>query len=200
MRKVLLASILVVVALASCGVTYAYWTDSVSIDFTVSTGTLGGAIVSPLSSDPPGTVDEGVEVDVACTEVGSVSENRRSFPVLLTNGYTGYVSEVLFSFENTGTIPEKISSLAIDGVEFDESGAMFIDLDDDGLDDVLVTCDGLEVEQVFYVGDVQAATLTLSVIGPAELPELEGEVPGVSGSFVLTVDLMQWNVSLPSDE
>jgi len=196
LRLMMIVSVSLLAALALCGLGYAAWTDTVSVPITVSAGSLGGALVDPVSTDPEGHRDPGQDMDVACTEPGRVSDDRLSFPVTVTNAYAGYRAEVLFAFENTGTIPEKVSALSIDGVPVDGPVPVAIDLNADGVDDLAVACEGLFVGQVIKVGQQQPATLSLIMFGDGTADD-DPSAPAMTGTFTFTIDLIQWNVPLP---
>jgi hypothetical protein len=196
-RPVLIGSISLLAVFAWCGLGFAYWTDVASVTFTASSGTLGGALVHPVSTDPEGHRDPGQDLDVACTEPGRVSDDHLSFPVTISNAYAGYTAEVLFAFENTGTIPEKVSSLSVDSVPVCPDAPLEIDLDGDGIEDLGLTCEGLYVGQVIKVGEQQPATLSFTVYGDGT--GINDESPAVTGTFTFVIDLMQWNVPLPGE-
>jgi len=191
-----------VLPLAICGAGYAYFTDTVTIDGTMTAGTLSVEFDNVGSSDPTGTYDPGQtpEMDVACTEVSPVSEDGKSFTVTVTNGYPCYRSVVSFEIVNTGSIAAKIATITIS----DGQGNMAtITNDGDYADvdlgvsvnkDVRITVTGIGEDTIIAAGGSLSGALNMHVIEKSVETDLGYDADqNTNGSFSVTIVVTQFN-------
>lgn len=94
----LLLGLLVVAA------TYAYWSQTLSISGTVSTGYLQAKIVNVTTYDNEVTYDVG-------TITATIGANGTSATITISNAYPGYNATAVFTIKNTGSIPVKLSDV-----------------------------------------------------------------------------------------
>jgi len=166
MKKIGLLILALVLALGALGVGYASWTDTITINGSVSTGDVCLCITqtgahAPFTLDPCGTGhldpnglystcdplyfsdQEPAETkDVACTDVTWVDCN--TLGVTVTNGYPYYASGVDFTVCSCGSVPVKIWKVDISddyghtSTFYDNPAVVCLDLDDDGEGDMLL--------------------------------------------------------------
>jgi len=103
-KKLMIIPVLLVFALVITGFAYAHWEKIITIDGTVTTGSLHLEVISASSDDPPETIDIGKDKDVGCTIV-EIGQDKQSLIVTVTNAYPCYEAYVHFTVKNTGTIP-----------------------------------------------------------------------------------------------
>lgn len=132
MKKIGLISLALVLALASLGVGYAMWSDTVYIEQTVETGTVSIGF-SKISTDEPfgefedkdvGSIDGWLTGTIKGTVdyAGVPTDVYEKAEVLMENAYPCYQTAVFIDVANVGTIPVYISSMDISMVEVDGSG------------------------------------------------------------------------------
>lgn len=101
-RKVGLIVLAVVVALGALGVGYAAWSQTLTINGNVSTGTYD-VVFANLSATETDTLGVGnVTAD-------NLAGDGHSFDVTVTNGYPGYVGVAHFDVHNTSSVPAKVT-------------------------------------------------------------------------------------------
>jgi len=202
LKKLALLCLPLVLALALCGAGYAYFTDTVSIEGTVTAGTLEVEFDNLGSSDPGRTYDPGQtpEVDVASTIAGSISEDGKSFTVTVSNGYPCYSSIVSFDIVNTGTITSKIGSITITDGQ-DNSASISNDGDCADVDlgvtdnkDVRITITGIGEDTAIAVGGSVSGALNMHVIDKSVETDLGYDADqNANGSFTMTIVVTQFN-------
>jgi predicted ribosomally synthesized peptide with SipW-like signal peptide len=99
----LFASLLI--ALAVVGFTYAWWTETLTISGTISTGNLNVEFTDVTCKDNEGTLDVGT-----CS---ASATGKQKVTVTMGNAYPCYECDVDFMIHNTGTIPAKIMSIKL---------------------------------------------------------------------------------------
>jgi hypothetical protein len=127
MKKAVIITLVLVIALASLGTAYALWDKTLFIDGSVQTGDLNMQIVSITSDDPPGALDPWYPFlnndidpapyplkDVGVTEVWIDAEDDQMAWIWLQNGYPCYWVAVHFTAYNNGTIPVKLNDIILD--------------------------------------------------------------------------------------
>lgn len=119
MKKVRFMSLALLVVFAIMGFTFAAWQENISASATVQTGEIDAIYSSVTSNDPAGTMDPGLDKDVADTEV-TVAGDSKSFTCTIDNSYPGYTSTVTYIIENTGTVPITVSAPTITNNNADE--------------------------------------------------------------------------------
>ena len=146
MKKIGTLCLALVLALGTLGVGYAMWSETLTIDGTVYTGTVdvefsqysndegpdgyaGGDVYSGIF-DPkvPGTWDPSDQTwggDIELKNVGSTDcdlETANTLTVTVNNGYPCYFGSVLFDIHNVGTVPVKVLSFKL--IEVSEGGTV----------------------------------------------------------------------------
>lgn len=143
MKKITLVVLVVVLALGILGVGYAKWSDTVTINGTVNTGTVKIGITDANTTDPVGTLDPIVvpylenfpcpnwpfatteKKDVAstvsvnnapmiCRYGGSITrQGFESITETITNAYPFYAPTTNLVMHSCGTIPVKVEDFAL---------------------------------------------------------------------------------------
>ena len=99
--KIGIISLALVLALGTVGAAFAYWSDTLTITTTVSTGYLQLKLTNIVPSNS----------NITCIKTGGGPEyNFTEFTITVTYAYPGYVGRVTFDVTNTGTIPAIILS------------------------------------------------------------------------------------------
>jgi len=167
MKKIGLLSLALVLALGTLGVGYASWTDQITIDGSVSTGSVclcitESGVGAPFSADacgsghldanglgsdcgPPIVFGDGQPAelkDVACTDVTWVDCD--TLEVVVTNGYPYYAAAVDFELCNCGTVPVKLWKVTVSDDYgnsqdfYDDPAETCLDLNNDGEGDMIL--------------------------------------------------------------
>lgn len=116
--KITAVFMVTIIALTSCGISYAHWTDTREVGGTVQTGKFQHGFTACSSNDPPGTTDPGKDKDVACCSCElavpeSGSSDFEQVIVTIQNAYPCYECAVSVTVHNDGTVPSRIASLGI---------------------------------------------------------------------------------------
>jgi predicted ribosomally synthesized peptide with SipW-like signal peptide len=109
MKKMGFIILAVVLALGALGAGYAAWSQTLTINGSVSTGTYDVVFQNLGTSETDALAVGTVTADNLATD-------GHSFKVTIGNGYPGYVGVATFEVKNTGTVPAKISSITVNGV------------------------------------------------------------------------------------
>ena len=104
MKYVLVFAIFAIVALAIVGLSSAAWSVSGHVEGTVQIGTIDFGLRNPLVDYSP----PGHEV------TASVSQDGRVLIVVFEKATKHDTAEVVFTVHNTGTIPLRVSAIAVD--------------------------------------------------------------------------------------
>ena len=154
--KALIIPLLLTLILALIGITYAQWTETLTIEGTVYTAELDCEFYGTVSqSDPPGTNDwnniDGTitqtDKDVGCTttefEDTDGDGDYDKLEINFTNVYPYYYNQIGFFVHNNGDIPLKITKVVFkvdDKVvaEITSVGSVSLDLNGDGKSDVTI--------------------------------------------------------------
>lgn len=183
MKKIGLLALAAILALGAMGVGYAAWTQTLAINGTVSTGTFSVYFDNAWVDD---SEDWQGLPDVAQT-TASIGPDG-SLTVNITNGYPCYADRVGFHFVNGGSIPARITSIKLNGVEFTDERR--IDLNGNGNNDISVYLSLRSmVGQVIGAGDDTNAAFRAHVCST----EVEGNDAdqGITGSFTFTIETIQ---------
>ena len=201
--KIGMLFLVLTLVLASMGVGYAMWDETLNIGGTVETGEVDAIFTKAMSNDP-GAQDDPKEAggwtlddtltwtgarwdkDVASLEV--IGAGIQTLTVTLDNGYPGYYPSVGFTIDNQGTIPVKIESIQINGEDY--TCPVNLDFDEDGDVDVEVAVTHIGVGQQIDPGGEQLGDLDLYIFDKGAMEASQGIV---NGSFVVTIVTAQWN-------
>jgi predicted ribosomally synthesized peptide with SipW-like signal peptide len=157
MGKVGLLFLVLVLALASVGVAFAAWTDTITISGSVTTGELDWEFMGPiiqadtgpdqncfwrLEDGTWGTAPEGKDVGSTILTIGA---GNKTIGLTINNAYPYYGNHIALKLHGLGTIPLKFwklnfydsnGDLVFTAYEPDEY--VYLDLDEDGYNDVEV--------------------------------------------------------------
>ena len=157
----------VLIALAVVGFTYAWWTETLTISGTITTGELDveftGAYTSSCSEYMSCTVNfvDGGETDPTPGDLSKME-------VTVSNGYPCGWCNVTFTIHNCGTIPAKVTAINIPTVT--------------GLE---ISLEGISVGTQINPNQSVSPTLKIHVTGDA--------VEESSYTFTVTIEFGQWN-------
>jgi hypothetical protein len=218
MKKLGLLFLVLLLALGGTGAAFAHWSQTLTIDTTVETGTLI-CDATVTSNDPPGTLDPGSDPpkDTGTTTVTEVS--KELVEVLLTNAYPCYNPELTIEVANVGSIPfhiyvflhfkadgkyapvptwdtvpadaDWIPMLACDAFRMVPSQWYQLDLDNDCDCDVAVHLIDLDCQQV---------EPGLSALGGLQMHVLQTADQDDVYKFNVELVQMQWNMPAPLPE
>jgi len=126
MKKTKLLSLALVIAIALMGAGYAYWTDTLTINNTVSTGELNVEFIEqdfsiwpPQLKFPDTLITDGTETNYATATI--VQNSPKKTTVKVNNMYPGVWALYDAKFQNTGTIPAVIENVTINPIQTSES-------------------------------------------------------------------------------
>jgi len=200
LKKLGLLCMGLILSLALCGAGFAYFSDTVTIEGTITSGTLDVTFANVGSNDPAGTNDPGQDRDVGCTGVSPISEGSDSFTVTVTNGYPCYSSVVSFDIVNVGTIEAKIKSITIvDGegnitIIANAGDYADVDLGVTPNKDLRITVTGIGEDTAIPVGSSVSGALNIHVIEKSVEADLGYDADqNASGSFTVTIVVTQFN-------
>jgi len=210
MKRVGILALALVLALGVLGVGYAMWDETLAVEGIVHTGEVSAVWTEAFSNDdglvsnPAKDADDGgldprdywvangtprYDKDAAmCIVEGSGTQEMR---VTLANAYPSYHPTVIFSIDNTGTIPVKLQAMEYsvdDGTTWNSwNGTIKITVKLFGLKVVIsvLHCLGVHVGDQIEPGGSAQGQLAMHI-------EQESE-EGASGSFRVRFNLVQWN-------
>ena len=156
-----------VLSLGTVGIAFAFWSETLTISTTASTGYLQLELTNIVPSNS----------NITCEQTGGGPEyDFTEFTITVTDAYPGYVGRVTFDVENTGTIPARIC-VGTSQV-FPPSWALV------HIDDVLV----------FGTQPMMPGESYLDRYIEVEIPAPGDDCPeNASFSFTLTIEAVQWN-------
>jgi len=181
MAAVFIASIF---ALSGLGVAYAAWTDTITIDGTVTTGTLKWELEQPISHadfgldwncffDLNGGTWVQMDKDVGSTTVElEPGEHPHVMTLTFDNAYPYYANHISFAVHSYGSIPLRIwkVNFIVDGTTIETIYApdqyVYLDLDDDGEDDFEIWWGNSFGEQLHFC-DSRDISFKILVLQPA---------------------------------
>ncbi len=172
-----------VLILGSMGLVYGLWSETLTINGTVNTGSVDAAWVFVICSDI-----EGKQVGTTSGQIDP--QNNKLLHFTIGNGYPSYTGDCQVEFRNTGTIPVRVEE-----IKFTPG---------DGLTNCSVTqspttgsftakCDQLEVEFVdnlcvqLHPGDKVASSIRVHVE--------QGAGENSTYKFRVDIKLVQYNES-----
>ncbi len=164
MKKVGVVFLALLVGLGLAAATYAYWSESMTINGTVSTGVLDVKFVSSSASD---NEDDYDVASVACEII-----DAETAKITVENAYPGYVATCVFDVLNSGSIPAKIKSTTVTNPYTDAI-------------DVGYSWSGLDSNNVF------GPTATASIKVVTEV--LENAAENSTYTYTISIDVGQFN-------
>lgn len=218
MRKIVLISLALVLALGGLGVGYAAWTDEVTVSGSVTTGEVCLEWVQiGLGDDCPHGPDAGglwttgnlddnldylnwnpatpwvipsipVDKNVACTDYSIVGVGNDTLLVTIYNGYPLYYVDLQVHLHNCGTVPLKIQGFQITPVNFTMADAAWMPNNGGPVWVRITENTGVQLEPC----DVTAASLEIVIQQSAEQNAgLAGGPPAYQ--FLVTYTAVQWD-------
>ncbi len=163
MKKVGVVFLALLVGLGLAAATYAYWSDSLSISGTVSTGNLDVQFADSSASDNEDAYDVA---SVTCEIL-----DEKTAKITVDNAYPGYEATCSFDVENTGTIPAKIKDTSVNNPNTEIS--------------VDYSWSGLDANNVLAVG----GTATLDVVTTVT----EDAAEDSTYTYTISIDVGQFN-------
>ncbi len=115
-RKVSFLAVAAVIATALLGAAYTLWYENLTLNATVSTGTLDGKIICSITGDNDelagGAIIEGYPAPVPLKDIGEIvssapdpAGNNHAWLISVTNAYPGYAFDCEYTIRNTGSVP-----------------------------------------------------------------------------------------------
>ena len=173
------------IALSIAGFSYAHWCETLTLNGTITSGEVKGAIVTWYSNDPGETIDPNYTKHVATTTCWINETDPHYAYVTIENAYPSYEVKFTCDIKNTGTIPWLMQTPKVNGITLVDGVYVDVDLDGDGLPDAnFMYIDG-ENKQVEPGGFVEFS-LRIHIKQTA--------TPGTIYTFTITVDVCQWNL------
>ena len=198
MKKTRFLVLVLVVSIMLVGAGYAYWTETLTINNTVSTGKLdvkfAGDPDVTLKDDAWFLTDQIFGIDF--TAKVRDNTNGNIMDIIITNFYPGAIANVSFTVQNDGTVPvmiDKVNGIIPDGTKnFIENALWFGVNEYDAYNDIHTFIGNLPNNWnniVIYPGRSQTYTFTI------RMPEtITGDsFENSSGSFSLQLDYIQVN-------
>jgi hypothetical protein len=103
-RQLSIVALILVLAIASLGIAYGQWTQTLNITGTVNTGTMAVSFT-----------DLVIPTDSYATFVGSgISDDGHTLTINTRNLYPGYSGTFEFKVISTGSIPVRVPAMAFD--------------------------------------------------------------------------------------
>lgn len=99
-KRTTLLSAIAIGVVATMGLGFALWTETLNVDATVSTGELSAVFALPVATD-----DDGGQADGTCTAIA----DGNSLSVKLDNAYPGYSCDIATPIFNNGTVDAVIT-------------------------------------------------------------------------------------------
>ena len=193
-----IVAMLLVLALGALGVVYGLWSQTLTVQGVVSTGTLHARWTGAICSEffdwpwPPEGLGEVEGKDVGSTTAVVDPNDDTVLNVVIENGYPSYAVDCEVEFENDGSVPWIVRGIAI------EPGPNLTNCTFAGTQTVTMSCDQLTVVYADGIGsqvdpgDGLGSSLRVHVEQPAEM--------GATYEFQVRTCVAQWNESATSDE
>jgi len=210
MKKIGLLCLALVVALGTFGVSYAMWSDSVTLSGPVNTGSVEWEFMGPVVNLDPCVTPPSVSndwncfydlyggdwelmgKDVACTDV--VISSPDTLTVTVNNAYPYYGNHIAFKVHGLGSIPLRFWKLEFyrDGILIDETYVedkyVYLDYNADDKDDLQLWWGDNLGSQLEYCNKLDMS-FELLVLQPAE--------QNATYTFTMKLIAVQWNEYVP---
>jgi hypothetical protein len=172
MKRIGVICVVLMLCLATVGVSYAAWTKNLSISGTVDTGELDVEFLNCSATDneqpfvPTGPSDVG-QTTVECQDTDGDGDYD-TMTVLIEAGYMCYTAIVTFDVRNNGSVP-----VVVDSIDITEPAGQSVE----------VALVGIAVGDQIDVGESIPSTLTAHV---------NTDLPG-SYEFGVLIEVVNWN-------
>jgi predicted ribosomally synthesized peptide with SipW-like signal peptide len=180
MKKRGLLFLVWLIALSVMGAAYALWSQSLTANNTVATGTYDVTFSSFTAPAP--TLGATFSV---------YQQDSHTCNISLNNLYPTCISTFNFILKDTGTIPAKIIDIKIDGTSIISSGlTRNKDLDGDGKTDITISVAGITANsQIAANNGTLSGTLTITTW--AKTQNGNDATANAGGSFIFEIDTTQ---------
>lgn len=115
-QRTTLLSAAAIGVVATMGLGFALWTETLNVDAFVNTGNLNVAFESAVAEDN----EDGSQDDAQC----STTVNEGNLAVTLTNAYPGYSCDIATQITNSGTVDAVVTALLEDAASTPDSSGM----------------------------------------------------------------------------
>ena len=184
MKKLGLICLALIIAIGSIGLTYAKWSQNLTVSGTASSGTFD-VVFNSFNAPPTGS--DGATF--TATPAGS-----HAYTLACNNIYPGLDGAFSFTLKATGSVPAKISHVYLKQgttiIAADPSGAVDLKLDGDANYDISVTVSGLFPGRVLPA-DGSTAAGSLLVHTWIKSANSNDATPGAVGSFSIEIESQQ---------
>ncbi len=179
MRKSWMISLVLVLALAVAGFSFAAWTEAININGTVNTGDIDPIFTAAFTNDDgvvndeqldPGDdgTDPGQDKNVA-SKTAAISGDQKTVTCTINNGYPGYHADTFVTIKNDGSVPVTITGAVVDAPA-----------------EVTVTTDGIEGQTL----DAGA-----SITGVVHQTVNDNAAETDTYNYTVTITAAQWNTA-----
>jgi len=201
-KKTAMLSVLSILALSMMGFAYALWSETLTISGSVATGEVNWEFVPMYNF-----ADHGIDWLGDCSwhlwlsdkDVGGPTillpvdtdgdGDMDTLQVTLNNAYPQYFENIGFHVKILGTVPIIVDNIVIEGTVYRlPPQTIFLDLDDDGLDDIKILW-GNHIGSQLHPGDIAEVSFYILVL--QEAPQ------GASLTFTITLTAVQYNEYVP---
>ena len=139
-RGIATTLMLMALLLITTGLTYAHWTETITIDATVETGELDWHIKDAyVARDNDDDTKDVADTTVTLIDSDGDGDND-TLGVKISNAYPCYEVSITFYAENCGTVPLIVKELTVICAEgtftYTKAFEDYFDLDGDGVDDI----------------------------------------------------------------
>jgi hypothetical protein len=180
MKKLGLICLALLIAVGSIGSAYAAWSQNLNLGKEVQTGTF------IVGFDPASFSAGGSGAPATCFIASSPAPSATEFTVKIDKAYPGWTGTIDYTIKNTGTIPARVSSIILTGVNgttVSGSGPWNLRFSGGTATDVIVANTGTDMGTTLEAGTGTAiGTLTVQV--PAGLASSEA---GLTGAFTFEI-------------
>jgi len=183
MKKRGLIYLVLLIALSIMGAAFAFWSQILTANNTVATGTYDVVFSSFTAPANGGYQDTFTAAPV----------NPHEYVVGLNNLYPGRDAIFTFTLEDTGTVSAKISDIKLDGISV--AGTGYAENKDmypqDGTMDITVSVLDVTVNEQINAGGTITGHLKVHTWGKVS-SDTNDASPSCSGSFTFEIDAVQY--------
>ncbi len=187
MKRSGLICLVALLALGSLGMSYATWSQNLTVHRTATTGTLNVIFDNVM---PPSPVN-----DATFTPAPSLSPDKHTLTIYLNNIYPSLNPTFTFDLKDSGTVPAKITHIIIKQgstvIATDPTVAVPLKLGADTNFDISVTVGGIPPGTVIPANSASPVPGSLLVHCWSLSPDGHDATAGASGSFTVEIDTAQ---------